>query len=209
VVGDLDDLHLVEIDDDDQPLDRPRVAVLAGLRAHPRQRADDPALVRMVLRTGVARRPRIDHREREVLDAAQAHRRLPAGVGLHELLAGHELLGHHRRLHALDVHERDDTLLGQRDDGLIRLAEGLLVEHDEGLARDGLAGLHGGLGRLVQADEDEARGRGQAHLRLQDRRRGGDLLGRERLQRMQDRWCVERAHAISSSASRSKRPICT
>src|SRR3712207_9584449 len=44
VVGDVDDLHLVEVDRHDEPLDRAGVAVLAGGRAHPRQRAADPAL---------------------------------------------------------------------------------------------------------------------------------------------------------------------
>jgi hypothetical protein len=107
------------------------------------------------------------------------------------------------------VFPRDDALVAERDDGLVGLALGLLVEDDEGLARHALAGLHGGLGRLVQVDEDEAGGGPEALVGLEDRGRRGDLLGRQRLQRMQDGWRVERAHAISSRASRSKRPIWT
>jgi hypothetical protein len=211
VVLDVDDLHLVEVELDDQPLDRPGVAVLARLRAHPGERPQDAPLGGRVALAGVAGGPRVDHGQREVLDAALAHGRLPLRVGLHGLLAGHELLPHDLRLHALDVLPRDHAAVGERDHRLIGGALGALVEHHERLAGHGLAGLDGRLGGLVQRDEHEPRAPIEALLGLEDRRGGGHLVGAQRLQGMGHPRLFDRGHAVTSAAStsssRTKRPI--
>jgi hypothetical protein len=63
VVVDLDHLARVEVHDRDEALDGPRVPVLSRRRAHPGERAGDPADGGVVLGSGPARGPRVDHRE--------------------------------------------------------------------------------------------------------------------------------------------------
>ena len=84
VVPDVDDLHQVQVDQHDQALDRAGVAVVVLPVAHERQRPDQPAALGVL--DVEAGRPGVDHRQREVGDAALAHRLLPPGVGPGDLL---------------------------------------------------------------------------------------------------------------------------
>jgi hypothetical protein len=187
VVDDADDLHRVEVDLGDEPLDRARIAVLAGLGAHPRERAAEAPLRRVVLGAGVRGGPRVEHREREVLDAALAHRLLPALVLEHDLLGRHELLFADRRLDAGAPLGADDLAVGERDDRLEHAHPATLAHDDLGLARHGGPGLprmERLLGRLVKHDEDEAGLLVEPEFVAQDGGRGGDLVGRQRFERM-------------------------
>ena len=185
-VLELDELHRVQIDDRDQPLDRTRVAVVARLRAHPGQRPAQPPVVAQ----RPARRPRVDHQQAGIGDAASGQRREELGVGLEHLLAFDELLEHHPWLHARDERHRGHRLIGERDDRLVNLAAGAIHQDDERLPRHRrvvrvrVPGEHVGLGRLVQLDGREADAVGQLALLAQDRHRLDDLVGGERLQRV-------------------------
>jgi len=78
VVLDLDDFHLVEVDEREQPFDRPRTAVVVLARSNPRDRPTEAFLL-VVFGFEPTGRPGIDHDQLEVLDAAFRRRGSPVG----------------------------------------------------------------------------------------------------------------------------------
>ena len=186
VILDVDDLHLVEIDDGEEVGHRAGVAVVGGMAPHPGQRADQAAPL-LAREAEVPGRPRVDHGEAEIGDAALAHGLLPARIGAHRGLALEELVEDDRRLDAGHGRPREHALLGQRDDRLVG-RPGRVVEQDrEGLALDGRARLvaqHHVLGRLVQGDGDHPRARPRRLLGPDQRPGAGDLVGAEGVERV-------------------------
>src|SRR5262245_51715228 len=80
-------LHFVQIDDGDYAVQRPGVAIVLGLRPHEAKGAQEPpALVLGDFRAIVARRPRLDHHQIDILDAAFLESRLEFRRALDRLL---------------------------------------------------------------------------------------------------------------------------
>ena len=101
VVLDAQHFHLVEIDDGDDALDGPGVAVVERLGADPAEGArQPPAAVLGQLVAVDAGRPGIDHDQADVVDAALLQSRQELRRTLDGLLALDELVEHDRRLHA-------------------------------------------------------------------------------------------------------------
>jgi len=192
VVLDVDDLHLVEVELDDQVFDRSGIDMLTGTGPDPGQRPAEAALLGAVGLGVVAGRPGIGHRHVEVGHTALAQRLLPARVLADDLVDGHELLEHDRGLGALNLLPADDLLLGEGDHRLVRLAVGAVTKDDERLPVDlgpvpGLEGENVLLGRLIQHHIDEPVAGVESPFLLEERRRSLDLVSRERVERMPGR----------------------
>ena len=80
---------------------------------------DEAAVVGADAGLDVRRRPRVDHAQVEVGDAALAHRRLPARVLADDVLGGEELLEHDARLDAGNPLVVDDLAVAEPDDALV------------------------------------------------------------------------------------------
>ena len=187
VVGDLEDLHLVQVEERDQVLDRARVAVVGGIPPHPGEGPDGPPATGLVVRAVVARGPGIHHRQLEVRDPPRAYGLLPVGVGLDRALACHQLVDGDRGLDVGPFAPRAKLAGGQRDHRLDGRPAGPLPQHHHDLTVDRAARLvaqHDLLGRLFERHAVHPHARSQPVLRVQDRRRRLDLLGGQRRQRV-------------------------
>ncbi len=173
VVLDVDDLHRVEVDHHDEPLDRAGVAVVVGLAADERQGLDQAPAGRAL--GVVAGGPGVEHGEAGVVDAALAHRLLPARVLASDLLGGEELLEHDARLHAGPRRPGQDGLVAQAEHHLDRAGAGAVVEDDGGLPVAHRAGEHLLLRRLAELDLHEPDRRPELGVRADDGGSGADL----------------------------------
>ena len=192
VVLDLEDLERVEVDDRDDALDRPRVAVVGDVLAVP-GRAPGEAAARVALGVEPADRLGVDHDERRVLDAAARQRGEERGVLAARLGRETRLVRRDRRLALAQLLPAlGDRRIPQQHGDHEPSARARVPHHDLGAA---LAGR----GRdLVEAHAGEAQ-------RLADpcvRPHGGDgrsqLVRRERIERVGDR---EGAQPISTPPS--------
>ena len=105
IVFQPDELLAVEVDDSDEILDGPGVAVITGLRADPAEGPHEPlALVFSGLVAVVSRRPGVDHDQAHVLDASLLHRLSKDRRLADRLFAFAEFVDHDRRLHSLGKH---------------------------------------------------------------------------------------------------------
>src|SRR5438094_9624880 len=207
VILDLDHLHLVEVELDDQPLDGPRIHVLTRAGPDPRQRPAEATLFSAVDFRVVATRPGVGDGHLEVAHSAPAQGRLPARVLADHLVYRHELFEHYRGLDALDLLPADDLFLGEGDDSLEGLAPGAVADDDERPPVDQgpiawLPGEHVLFGRLVQHHVHKAVAGVEAALLLEDRGRRLDLIGRKWVERMpgrRDRW-LYRLHVYLRTA---------
>jgi hypothetical protein len=172
----------VEVDVDDEMLDRPRVRVVGRVALEVEHGLAEPvrALQRVVERAGGEH---VDLHERQVVDAARGERRADAFVGEGGRARRRVVLRRDRREGTLDAPPGDHGAVTERHDDL--LEPGALAEHDQRLARRrGAAGAPGGelrLARLVQRGADDVRA-----LRPGERGGGrrGELLGAQRAERV-------------------------
>ena len=132
VVLDVDDLHGVQVERDDQALDRPRISVLGRGGSHERQRpADQRRVVVVVLRAVIACGPGIDHGEIEVRDTALAHRLLPPRILANNLLDTGEVLDQVGREPARHRGPRIDDPCAEVDEHLLDHLRPDVVHRDE------------------------------------------------------------------------------
>ncbi len=102
VIFEPDELLAVQVDDGDDILDGPGVAVVMRLGANPAEARHQPlAFILGGLVAVVAGRPRVDHDQADVVDAPLFHRLAEDGRLLDRLFALAELVEHDRRLDAL------------------------------------------------------------------------------------------------------------
>ena len=173
----------VEVDVDDQALDRAGVAVVARLMAQVCDGTGD-APSALHLQSEPARREDLDLDERHVLHPAAAHRLAPARVGPYRLRRGLVVLERDRRAGAGQLASRDDGVRAEIAHELVQAMLG--VDHDgectAGRPRSTAPPCEVvRLGGLVQPHRDEA------GLGLLPARELGGLLElgrRERLERM-------------------------
>jgi hypothetical protein len=105
-------------------------------------------------------------------------------VGAQHLVALVPLVHGHVRLLAGQVLPRCYFAAGQGDGGAVGLAVGAVpADHDRFPARL-LAGLQGGLGRLLELDRGEPPAAADPAIAPQDRGRLPDLVRRQRVKRM-------------------------
>ncbi len=161
IILDADYLHLVEINHGHDPIERPGIAVVLRLGTDKAEGADQPpAAVLLDLGAVVAGRPRLDHDQADVADAALLQCGLELRRLLHGLLALDELVEHDGWLNPPRQRlEASQRLAGQVNDRLVAGAGGVVQQDQESTARERLARLvfqDGLLGRLVQGAGDNA-----------------------------------------------------
>ena len=111
--------HVVQIEGDEDVLDRVGVAVIViGTGADPDDAPRQATTFEVSLVVIDPERPGIDPDQVHVGDAAPVHRGLEIGILAHDLLAGEDLFQRERRLPCLDEVPAGDPALGQRDDRL-------------------------------------------------------------------------------------------
>ena len=192
VVLDVDDLHFVQVEFDDQALDRARIDVLARPGADPGQGPAEAALLGGVVIGVETGRPGVGDGQVEIGDPTAAESRLPARILPDHVVHGYELFEHDRGLDVLDLLPADDLLLGQGDDRLEGLSIRAIADDDKGLPVElGPVSLLRGqnvlLGRLVQHHVDESLAGVEASLLLEDRGSRLDLFCCQRVQWMPGR----------------------
>ena len=187
-VPDFHDLARVQVDDQDQALDRVRVAVVAPVLAPVGDSANEPP-PDFVRKAEVARRDRVDEHVGEVVDSALLAALDEARVGLCRCLCKIPLLTEHRWLNTWNLVPRDDLLVAHRDVDTVDALD-LLVEHGHrDLSRYRVAlgePAHQLLRRLGQPQERKA---GPLRKPLLGPNQGDgllDLLTRERLEWVAD-----------------------
>ena len=186
MVDHIEHLAAIEVHQRHQALDGMRVAVLTVRAADEGQWAVQ-ASSRCILVGEVRSRPGIDHDMLEVGDSPLAHGLLPAVVPLEQALGVEEVLFRQRGLRLRDVLERNHAPLGQRHNDLVGPSLRRVTNDHERPPVD-LCAVHVAenlvLGRLVEADADEAsRGKGRVAI-AQDRRGGLEFVGTQRVQRV-------------------------
>ena len=136
----------------------------------------------------VAGAPDIDHDQRRVVDAVLLlERGLELRARQHGLFALDLLVDGHGRLHAGDVLPVGELAVGQRHRRLVTGVGGVIEEHRERLPRDGWPLrpiVNELLGRLLEADGDEPRGRRDLAGVLEDGDGQPHFVGGERFERV-------------------------
>lgn len=159
VVRDVDHFHAVEVDHSRQALHWTGVGMtVLDRRADPGQCPAHTAVTGVrVGQPGAG--PGIDVGERQVGDAATAHRLPPSRVGRDGFGHGENLLEEVGRPRPGDRLAAHHVSTGEGHDRLVKLSAGPVVDDCEGLAvqaRRAVPSQHLRLGWLLQGDRDEA-----------------------------------------------------
>ena len=170
VVLDTQHFHLVQVDNRDYSIQRPRIAVVRGVRADPGQCPREPfAPVLLRLDSVGAGRPGVHHDQIDVGDTALAQGLEELGRTLHRLLTFDKLVQHDRRLNAFQRAPRGDGRLRQRDQRFYTLSRCIIEKNDERLALDRAPRSvvqHNFLGRLTQHYSYKSGSSGHPRVRL-------------------------------------------
>ncbi len=190
-VDDLEHRARAGVEEREDALDRLRVPVVGRLGAEVGDAAADAAAI-LVRRVERSRGPRVDLHLVEVFDAATPHRRLPVGILLDADDGGERLTEQERRAHARVHRPRRDLSRGDRHDRLDRLQAPRRDEQGFDLTIDGRAGFVREHDRLVGLAQPQVREHevGLVPVVGRDQRdRGTDLVGGDRVERMQLAHC--------------------
>ena len=142
VINHFDHFRGVQVEDDGDPFNWVRIAIVARLGAQPGHRPEDtPRLIILAFFAVPARRPWIDHDQSHVSDSALCQCGLKSGVGLYCRLTLEKFVQHQGRLNTGDMLPASDGLLRERDHCLIELAVGIVENLHKGFARDNRARL--------------------------------------------------------------------
>ena len=135
VVLDPQHLHRVDVDDAVQPADRMGVGTLAGTVLAPGVRPAEPSVAVLRRCDGVAVGPGVDEHQVQSVMPRLASAAMNVGMLAHQLVALEELVDGEVGLHAGDVVERLDAVVGQRHHALVGGVVGTLQADHLGATR--------------------------------------------------------------------------
>jgi len=184
---DLEELHLVQVDDAVEPVHGVGVRVAALLGPVPGVGPAKPQPLVLLGHEKVAIGPHLHEDLGDVGDPAPGERVHDTRVCAQRLVALVQLVDGQVRLLARLVPPGEHPILGERDDRLVRLAIVPVPADDGRLAGDrvtGPVGANGLLGRLLQLDGRQPPAVGDAPIAAQHHRHLAELLGRQGVEGM-------------------------